>query len=149
MPHRRRRSSRLIRVRPPARQPLVPNSRPYTTPQGIPVEADQFTIDTINIIDGYRQSTDDKTRSGLRNKLVAVLAKKFDSQHRRREQEINDQKARLKQLAELHAKRGADRKGIIDRHAELLLREVDGLGWETDPPTVTEEAIPTWTDGGA
>jgi hypothetical protein len=55
------------------RQPFVPNFRPYT----VPLEADQFTIDTNNIIDEYRQSTEAKIRSGLRNKLIAVLAKKW------------------------------------------------------------------------
>jgi hypothetical protein len=54
-------------------------------------------------------------------------------------------KARLKQLNELHSKRTAERKGIIDRHAEYLLREVDGLGWETDAQPMMEDAyLPTY-----
>lgn len=112
---------------------------PYMDPNGTPIQADRFTIETGEIIDVYRQSSDDKVRAGLRTKLVAVLAKKFDSQQQRREEEINELKARLKQLTELNTKRAADRKGIIDRHADHLLREVDGLGWENDPPPMIEE----------
>jgi hypothetical protein len=108
-------------------------------PYGVPVEADQFETETMELIDAYRQATDDKSRANLRAKLVAHLAKKFDSQFQRREKEINDLKARLKQLTELHTKRAADRKGIIDRHADHLLREVDGLGWEHDAPAIVEE----------
>jgi len=113
--------------------------RPDMVPYGVPVEADQFENETMEMIDAYRQATDDKSRANVRSKLVAHLAKKFDSQFQRREKEINDLKARLKQLTELHTKRAADRKGIIDRHADHLLREVDGLGWEHDAPTVVEE----------
>jgi hypothetical protein len=115
-------------------EPVGPNDG-FSVPQ--PVEADQFMIETNELIDAYRQSSDEKIRAGLRNKLTAVLAKKFDSQHQRREQEITELKARLKQLTELHTKRTAERKGIIERHAERLLREIDGLGWEIDAP-------PTW-----
>jgi hypothetical protein len=120
------------------------NAVPYEHRRGTPVEADRFSIETGEIIDVYQQSSDDKVRAGLRTKLVAVLAKKFDSQQQRREQEINELKARLKQLTELQSKRAADRKGIIDRHADFLLREVDGLGWENDPPLMVEGEILNW-----
>jgi hypothetical protein len=121
---------------PPGR---VIRARPEMVPYGVPVEADQFESETMEMIDAYRQATDDKSRANVRTKLVAHLAKKFDSQFQRREKEINDLKARLKQLTELHTKRAADRKGIIDRHADHLMREVDGLGWEHDVPTIVEE----------
>jgi hypothetical protein len=117
---------------------------PEMVPYGVPVEPDQFESETMELIDAYRQATDDKSRANVRTKLVAHLAQKFDSQHQRREKEIKDLKDRLKQLAEVHAKRAADRKGIIDRHADHLLREVDGLGWEHDAPTFVEERVPTW-----
>ncbi len=121
-------------------QPVFDPNPGFSVPQ--PVEADQFMIETNELIDAYRQSSDDKIRAGLRTKLGAVLAKKFDSQHQRREQEIAELKARLKQLTDLHTKRTAERKGIIDRHAERLLREVDGLGWEIDVPPPTWEFAP-------
>ncbi len=113
--------------------------RPELAPYGVPVEADQFESETMELIDAYRQATDDKSRASVRTKLVAHLARKFDSQHQRREKEINDLKDRLKHLTEVHMKRAADRKGIIDRHADHLLREVDGLGWEYDAPPIVEE----------
>jgi hypothetical protein len=133
-------------VEPNFRTPRVVRVRPEMVPYGASVEDDQFTSETMELIDSYRQATDDKSRATLRTKLVTHLAKKFDSQHQRREKEINDLKARLKYLAELHAKRAADRKGIIERHADHLLREVDGLGWEDDAPiapAVVEEFTPT------
>ena len=119
---------RIIRVRPD-----------MAAPYGVPVEADQFETETMELIEAYRQATDDKGRANVRTKLVAHLTKKFDSQFQRREKEINDLKAHLKQLTERHTKRAADRKGIIDRRADHLLREIDGLGWEHDGPTVVEE----------
>ncbi len=122
--------------------PRVIRVRPEMGPYGVPVESDQFESETMEMIDAYRQSTDDKSRANVRTKLVAHLAKKFDSQHQRREKEISELKARLKYLAELHAKRGTERKGIIERHADHLLREVDGLGWEHDAPTIGEEFVP-------
>jgi hypothetical protein len=96
------------------------------------IEADQFMSEVSSLIDIYRQAKDEKTRAGTRTKIISVLSKKFDSQHQRREKEIAALKARLKELTELQEKRGADRKGIIERHADFLLREVDGLGWEQD-----------------
>jgi hypothetical protein len=128
-------------IQPPGRAiRVIPEMVPY----GVPVEADQFESETMELIDAYRQATDDKSRASVRTKLVAHLAKKFDSQHQRREKEIKDLKDRLKQLTEVHAKRAADRKGIIDRHADHLLREVDGLGWENDAPTFVQEGVSTW-----
>ncbi len=120
--------------------------RPEKVPYG-PVlspedrEADPFESETMELIDAYRQATDDKSRASVRTKLVAHLSRKFDSQHQRREKEINDLKDRLKHLTEVHMKRAADRKGIIDRHADHLLREVDGLGWEYDAPPIVEEGL--------
>jgi hypothetical protein len=95
------------------------------------------------LINQYRQAKDDKARASLRTKLVGVLSKKFDSQHQRREKEIAALKARLKELTELQEKRGSDRKGIIERHADFLLREIDGLGWEQDQPQFMTEFPPS------
>jgi len=106
---------------------------------GQPVEADQFMTEVGDLINLYRQAKDEKTRGGTRTKLVGVLSKKFDSQHQRREKEIAALKARLKELTELQEKRGSDRKGIIERHADFLLREIDGLGWEQDQPQFMTE----------
>jgi hypothetical protein len=96
------------------------------------MEADQFMSEVSSLVDIYRQAKDEKARAGTRTKIISVLSKKFDSQHQRREKEIAALKARLKEFTELQEKRGADRKGIIERHADFLLREVDGLGWEQD-----------------
>lgn len=114
-------------------------------PTGQPVEADQFLTEVGDLINQYRQAKDDKARGGLRTKLLGVLSKKFDSQHQRREKEIAELKGRLKALTELQEKRGADRKGIIERHADFLLREIDGLGWEQDQPQfMTPDMLPTY-----
>lgn len=130
---------------PPGRRVFVGNPPDEVNGVPVPMEADRFTIETNELIEAYRQSIDDKNRAALRSKLTNVLAKKFDAQHQRREQEITELKARLKRLTELHTKRTADRKGIIDRHSDFLLREVDGLGWETDAPTMMEEGlVPTY-----
>ena len=73
--------------------PRVIRVGPEMVPYGVPVESDQFESETMEMIDAYRQATDDKSRANVRTKLVAHLAKKFDSQRQRREKEISELKA--------------------------------------------------------
>jgi hypothetical protein len=130
-----------VRTYPPG--PVYGPYSPNDFGPGQPVEADQFMAEVVDLTNLYRQAKDDKARSGLRTKLLGVLSKKFDSQHQRREKEIAALKARLKELTELQEKRGLDRKGIIERHTDFLLREIDGLGWEQDQPQFMTEFPPT------
>jgi hypothetical protein len=131
-------------------QPRFGPYNPGDFPPGMrPVEMDQFASDVAELIDSYRQSKDDKNRAQARSRLLSILTKKFESQHQRREKEIAALKARLKELTELHEKRGGDRKGIIERHADYLLRNVDGLGWENDFPeeglmSTDPQSLPTY-----
>ena len=113
-------------------QPPFRTYTPTDEPGLRPVEVDEFAGEVSQLLDTYRQAKDEKNRAQVRARILAVLTKKFDSQHQRRDREITALKARLKELSDLQEKRGADRKGIIERHADFLLREVDGLGWEQD-----------------
>jgi hypothetical protein len=113
-------------------QPAFRTYTPIDEPGLRPVEMDEFASEVSQLLDAYRQAKDDKNRAQVRSRILAALTKKFDSQHQRREREITALKARLKELSELHEKRGAERKGIIERHADYLLRNIDGLGWESD-----------------
>jgi hypothetical protein len=71
----------------------------------------------------------DSERDQLRSKLLAVLEKQFDQRQKRHEQEIAALEAQVKKLKDLVARRQENRRDIIGRRAEQILREAQGLGW--------------------
>ena len=77
---------------------------------------------------------DEKQRTDIKSKLQETLGKQFDAQQKMRELEVTKIEAKLKKLRELIAKRNDARKTIIDKRFEQLLRESEGLGWNS--PTV-------------
>jgi hypothetical protein len=81
----------------------------------------------------YSRKEDDKERAKVKEKLSAALSKQFDLQQKRREHELAKVEAQVKKLRELMKKRGEERKAIIDRRLDQLMREAEGLGW-TPPP---------------
>jgi hypothetical protein len=81
----------------------------------------------------YSRKEDDKERAKIKEKLSAALSKQFEAQQKRREHELAKVEAQVKKLRELMKKRGEERKTIIDRRLDQLMREAEGLGW-TPPP---------------
>jgi len=81
----------------------------------------------------YSRKEDEKERAKIKEKLSAALSKQFDLQQKRREHELARVEAQVKKLRELMKKRGEERKAIIDRRLDQLMREAEGLGW-TPPP---------------
>jgi hypothetical protein len=76
---------------------------------------------------------EEAARAKLKEKLASALAKQFDAQQKRRDLELARVEARLKKLREVMRKRGEERKTIIDKRLDQLVREAEGLGWSPPP----------------
>lgn len=91
------------------------------------------------LIQQYGQTDDDQQRDNVKEQLSETLAKQFDVQQQLREHEIAKIEAKVKKLRDLITKRTDARKSIIDRRLDQLLREADGLGWNS-PANSTAQA---------
>ncbi len=65
----------------------------------------------------------------IRTKLTETLGKQFDARQKRHEAEITALEAKIKKLKEMVQKRQDNRREIISRRMEQLVREAEGLGW--------------------
>src|SRR5262245_47046562 len=81
----------------------------------------------------YKQTEDDAERTKIKAKLSAALTKQFEAQQKRRELELARAEEQLKKLRELMKKRGEEKKTIIDKRLDQLVREAEGLGWSAPP----------------
>jgi hypothetical protein len=68
-----------------------------------------------------------------KDKLVAqlseILEKQFDFRQRRHESEIAQLEAQVRKLRELVQKRQENRREIIARRLDVIVRDAEGLGW--------------------
>ncbi len=81
----------------------------------------------------YKRTEDADERGKIKTKLGDALSKQFDAQQKRRDLELTRVEARLKKLRELMKKRGEERKTIIERRVDQLVRDAEGLGWAPPP----------------
>jgi hypothetical protein len=86
----------------------------------------------------YRGTEDEAEKTKLKTSLNAALVKQFDAQQKRREVELVRLEAKLKKVRELMKKRGEERKTIIDKRLDQLVREAEGLGWAPPPGPQTQ-----------
>jgi hypothetical protein len=84
----------------------------------------------------YGRTEGNEARTKVKDKLSAALVKQFDAQQKRRELELSRVEAQVKKLRELMKKRDEERKTIIEKRLDQLVREADGLGW-APPPAVS------------
>ncbi len=68
-------------------------------------------------------------REKIRTKLTETLGKQFDARQKRHEAEIAALEAKIKKLKEMVQKRQDNRREIISRRMEQLVRDAEGLGW--------------------
>jgi hypothetical protein len=71
----------------------------------------------------------DSEREGLRAKLNDVLEKQFDERQKKHKTESDALEAQVKKLKELIAARNENRREIISRRLEQIVRDAQGLGW--------------------
>ncbi len=65
----------------------------------------------------------------IRSKLTETLGKQFDARQKRHETEITNLEAKIKKLKDMVQKRQDNRREIISRRMEQLVRDAEGLGW--------------------
>lgn len=65
----------------------------------------------------------------IKDQLTDTLGKQFDARQKRHDGEIKALEAQVKKLKELVQKRQENRREIISKRLEQLVREADGLGW--------------------
>jgi hypothetical protein len=89
----------------------------------------QLEQEVQSLVRQLADSTDDKQRAELKDKLAATLEKQFDTQQKLRELEVSRIEARVQKLRDVVKKRTDSRRKIIDNRLEQLLNDADGLGW--------------------
>jgi hypothetical protein len=113
-----------------------------TGPQAQAVEQEDGELARLRALDGQlerqaeslvKQISDagDGDRAKLKQSLEEALAQQFDTQQKMRELEVAAIEARVKKLREVISKRSDARRAIIDKRLDQLLREADGLGWNS------------------
>jgi hypothetical protein len=86
----------------------------------------------------YAKTEGNEARTKVKEKLAVALEKQFGAQQKRRDLELDRVEKQVKKLRDLMKKRDEERKAIIDRRLDQLVREADGLGWA--PPVVRQPA---------
>ena len=81
----------------------------------------------------YKKAEGDAERAKVKEKLSAALTKQFEQQQKRRELELARAEEQLKKLRELMKKRGDEKKTIVEKRLDQVVREADGLGWSAPP----------------
>jgi uncharacterized protein YgbK (DUF1537 family) len=77
------------------------------------------------------ESTDGKRRDEIKAKLQETLVEQFDTQQKVRELEVSRIEAKVKKLRDVISKRNDARRTIIEKRLDQLVREADGLGWNS------------------
>jgi hypothetical protein len=68
-------------------------------------------------------------REKVKTKLAEALEKQFDLRQKRHQAEIAALEAQVNQLKELVQKRQENRREIISKRLDQLVRDAEGLGW--------------------
>ncbi len=76
---------------------------------------------------GEAKSESDK--SEIKTELAAGLEKQFDLRQKRHHDEIAELEAKVKQLKDLVEKRQENRREIVAKRLDQILRDAEGLGW--------------------
>ena len=71
----------------------------------------------------------DSERSEIKTELTENLEKQFDLRQKRHREEIAQLEAKVKQLKDLVEKRQENRREIVAKRLDQILRDAEGLGW--------------------
>jgi hypothetical protein len=84
-----------------------------------------------SLVKQLADATDDKQRDSIKDKLQETLAQQFDTQQKVRELEVTRIEAKVKKLRDVISKRNDARRSIIEKRLDQLIREAEGLGWNS------------------
>ncbi len=88
-------------------------------------EAGQQTEDLVRQL---RTAEGDK-KEEIKTKLTDLLNKQFDLRQQRHQEEIKALEAQVRRLKGLVEKRQENRREIISKRLDQLVRDAEGLGW--------------------
>jgi hypothetical protein len=98
------------------------------------------------LIADYKRTDKDEEKAKIKTKLGDALTKQFDAQQKRRDLELTRLEEKVKKVRALMKKRDEERKTIVDKRLDQLVREAEGLGWGPPPrPTGTGSYGPPTT----
>ncbi|HEV3024494.1 MAG TPA: hypothetical protein VGX76_18590 [Pirellulales bacterium] len=97
------------------------------------------------LIEQYAGATDDDGRAKLKDHLAQTIERQFEAQQKLRELEVSRIEARVKKLRDLIDKRNMAKRTIIDKRLDQLIRDAEGLGWNS-PGTSAAFAEPVRFD---
>lgn len=75
------------------------------------------------------EAKSDSDRDKIKSKLSEILEKQFDLRQHRHESEIEALETQVKKLKELVQKRQDNRRDIIAKRLDQVVRDAQGLGW--------------------
>jgi hypothetical protein len=102
--------------------------------------------EVAKLVAEYAKTEEEAERAKLKTKLTDALSKQFDLQQKRRERELARVEAQLKKLRDLMKKRSDERKSIIEKRVDQLVRDAEGLGW-SPPAGLRPQAAPLGVPG--
>jgi hypothetical protein len=77
----------------------------------------------------FAREKSDSDREKIKGQLGDLLKEQFDKRQKRHEDEIKQLEAQIKKLRDLVDKRQENRREIISRRLDQIVRESQGLGW--------------------
>jgi hypothetical protein len=92
---------------------------------------DQLGQQAESLVKQLADATDANDRAKLKQTLEETLTQQFDTQQKVRELEVASIEARVKKLRDTISKRNEARRTIIERRLDQLVRESEGLGWNS------------------
>ena len=117
----------------PVVQPLMRNNL-FTRSQ--PVFAYSFSPDESGLSHQAEQlaqqlaaAKSDSDRDKIKDQLSDLLGKQFDQRQKRHQEEIKQLEDQIKKLKDLVDKRQENRREIISRRLDQIVKESQGLGW--------------------
>jgi hypothetical protein len=75
------------------------------------------------------EAKSDSEKEKLKSKLGEILDKQFDVRQKHHETEIAALEAQVKKLRDLVQKRNENRREIVSKRLDQMLRDSQGLGW--------------------
>jgi hypothetical protein len=94
-------------------------------------EEAKFDQEAAGLLREFARTENNDQRDKLKTRLADILAKEFDLQQKRRELELTRLETHMKKLRDMMNKRGAARQTIVEKRLDQLLRDADGLGWNS------------------
>lgn len=119
-------------------QPITTDGRVTMTPfgngavtygGGVSAEELKLSNHVNGLVRQLGDAKSDSEKDRVKAHLSEALAKQFDQRQKRHEHEIAELEAKVKKLKDLVAKRQENRREIVSKRLDQILRDADGLGW--------------------